>query len=181
MTFLLFASEAAAEESSFNPLTPEFGLPFFVTIAFLAVLFLLAKKVFPKLEETLADREARIKEDLEEAERTKQEAEKVLEDYKARVSQAREEANRIVEEARQAAESVRADLIKRAEGESRLIVDKAQKELAGERDRAMGELQGQLAAWSTEIAKTIVQKELTTDGHRELVDAFIRDVQQKGL
>lgn len=179
MTLFLLAAEEGAE-AGFNPLTPQFGLPFFVTIVFLVVLFLLAKKVFPKLEETMADREARIKESLEEAERTKQEAEKVLEDYKARVAQAREEANRIVDEARQAAESVRADLTKRAEAEARLIVDKAQKELSGERDRAMGELQGQLAAWSTEIAKTIVQKELNVEGHRDLVDAFIRDVQQKG-
>ena len=171
---------AAAAEGGFNPLTPEFGLPFFVTIAFLIVLYLLAKKVFPKLDETLADREARIKEDLEQAERLKAEADKVLEDYKARVAQARDEANRIVEEARQAAESLRTDRVKRAEGEARLVVDKAQKELAGERERAMGELQAQLGRWSTEIASRIVGKELSPECHRELVDAFIRDVQQKG-
>ncbi|MEO7804463.1 MAG: F0F1 ATP synthase subunit B [Actinomycetota bacterium] len=170
---------AIAEEGGFNPLDVETGLYVWTTIAFLVVLFFLAKRVFPKLQEGLADREQRIKADLERAEETRLDAERVLEDYKSRVAHAREEANGIVDEARQAAETVRADLIQRAEGDARLIVDKAQKELAGERDRTMAELQTQLASWSTQIASQIVQKELTADSQRDLVDAFIRDVQSK--
>lgn len=167
---------AIAKEGGFNPLNPEPGLYVWTTIAFLFVLFVLAKKVFPKLAEGLADREQRIKADLERAEETRLDAERVLDDYRSRVAQAREEANGIVDEARQAAEAVRADLVKRAEAEARLIVDKAQKELAGERDRTLNELQTQLASWSTEIASRIVQKELTSESQRDLVDAFIRDV-----
>lgn len=173
--------QAAEEGGTFNPLEPQWGLAVWVTLAFIVVFYFLAKKLFPRLEEGLADRERRIKGDLEKAEGTRQEAERVLEDYKSRIAQAREESNRIIDEARQAAESLKADLTKRAEGEARLIVDKAQKELSGEKDRAMAELQAQLAAWSTEIASLIVQKELTPESQRQLVDAFIRDVQEKGV
>lgn len=172
---------AQEEGVSLNPFSPEFGLYVWTLIAFVVVFYALAKRVFPKLQETLSDREQRIKGDLEQAEGTRQEAERVLEDYKSRIAQAREESNRIIDEARQAAESLKADLTKRAEGEARLIVDKAQKELSGEKDRAMAELQAQLAAWSTEIASLIVQKELTPESQRQLVDAFIRDVQEKGV
>lgn len=167
---------AAEETGGFNPLEPQFGLPFFLTIALLAVLYLLAKKVFPKLEETLADRERRIKGDLEKAEETRQEAERILEEYKARIDQAREESSRILDETRQSAEALRKELSTRAEADARLIVDKAQKSLQGERDRVLTELQAQLAAWSTEIAGRIVERELTPDAQRDLVDAFIRDV-----
>ena len=175
---LLAIAEGGAE--GFNPLAVETGLYFWTTLAFLVVLFLLARKVFPKLQEGLADREARIREDLEKAESTRTEAEKILEDYKSRVAQARDEANSIIEESRQAAEQVRRDLISRSEGEARLIVDKAQQQLAGERDRALGDLKHQLAAWSTEIAERIVERELTPQAQQDLVDAFIRNVQKEG-
>lgn len=162
-----------AKEGGFNPFNPETGLWVWTLIAFLAVLYFLAKKVFPKLQEGLADREQRIRADLEQAEETRKEAERLLEDYKARVAQARDESNRIIDEARLAADTVRKDLISRAEGDARLIVDKAQKQLSGESERALAALQGQLAQWSAAIASQIVEKEVDAKTHQGLVDSFI--------
>lgn len=179
---MLVIAFAAAQENGvdLNPFRPEFGLFVWVTISFLVVLYLLAKRVFPRLEETLADRERRIKADLEKAEQTQQQAERLLEDYKSRLAQAREESNRIIEEARQSAEQVRRDLIAKSENEARNIFERAQRELAGERERAVSELQQQLAAWSAEIASRIIEREIDADVHRKLVEAFIRDVQNEG-
>ncbi|MCA1841102.1 MAG: F0F1 ATP synthase subunit B [Actinomycetota bacterium] len=172
---------AAAAEGGFNPLKPELGLPIFVTLAFIIVLFTLAKKVFPQLQSGLADREARIKGELEEAEKTRSEAEKILEDYKSRVANVREEANKIIDEARQTAEQVRKELIGKAEGEARLVVDKAQIQLNGERERALGELQQQLAQWTTDIASRIVGKQLDAQTQKGLVDQFIAELETEGV
>lgn len=166
----------AAEEGGFNPFAPEWGLPIYVTIAFIIVLYFLAKRVFPVLNETLADREKRIKLDLEKAEEIRAEAEKILEDYKARVAQAREESNRIIEEARQSADSMRRDLISKSEAEAREIVTRAQQQLESERDRAVTDLQRQLAQWSSDIAGRIIGKELNPEAHSDLVESFIREV-----
>jgi F-type H+-transporting ATPase subunit b len=167
----------AAEK--FNPLAPEPGLFIWTTVAFIGVLVLLAKKVFPKLQETLADREQKIKADLEQAEKTRAEADRVLEDYKARVAQAREEASRIVDEARESAESVRKDLIAKAEKDARQTVEKARNQLDMERDRALSELHSQLAEWSTAIASRIVDKQLDPQSHKDLVDQFIKELEQE--
>lgn len=172
MSFVL----AAAEEGGFNPFAPEFGLPIYVTVAFLIVLYFLAKRVFPILEETMADRERRIKLDLEQAEETRAEAEKILEEYKARVNQAREESNQIVEQARQDADRVRRELVERAESEAREIVARAQEQLQSERDRAVSDLQRQLGQWSSDIAGRIIGRELNPDSHRDLVESFIKEV-----
>jgi F-type H+-transporting ATPase subunit b len=180
---LEFALRLAAEEGGAPDLNPfkvgDFGLYIWVSIAFLVVFILLGKKVFPKLEETLADRERRIKESLEEAEETRRQAEKLLEDYRTRVSQVRDEANKMIEESRKSADALRKDLVEKAETEARAIVAKAQEQLAGERERVVGQLEQQLAQWSTEIASRIIGRELTPQGHRELVEAFIRDVQKQ--
>lgn len=166
----------AEEGGGLNPFDPEFGLYIWTLVAFVVVFYLLAKKVFPKLGETLSDRERRIKDDLERAEHARRDADKTFSEYKSRIAQAREESNRMLEEARQSAEQVRADLVRKAEAESRLIVDKAQKELSGEKDRAVSDLQRQLAAWSAEIASRILEKEIDPETQRDLVESFIRDV-----
>ena len=125
MQLVLLATEAGEGGTSFNPFEPEFGLVVWTSVAFLTVLFLLSKKVFPKLQEGLADRERKIAEEIKAAEATRAEAEKILNEYKSRVAAAREETSQMVEEARGQAEKVRQDLIARAEGDARLIVDKA--------------------------------------------------------
>ena len=169
---------AVAEEGGgFNPFNPEFGLWFWTIIAFVVVFIALARRVFPKLQETLADRERRIKEDLERAEQTKTEAEAALEEYRQKINQAREESNRIVEEARQSADALRRDLMAKAETEARDVVTRAQQQLNAERERTVSELHRQLAGWSAEIASRIIQREIDPESQSELVEAFIRDVE----
>ena len=180
---LLNALVLAAEPAGGPDLNPfkvsDFGLYIWVSIAFLVVFVLLGKKIFPKLEETLADRERRIKGSLEQAEDTKRQAEKLLEDYRARVAQVREEANRMVEESRKTADGLRKDLLEKAETEARGIVTKAQQQLSAERERVVNQLEQQLAQWSTEIASRIIGRELTPQAHRDLVDSFIRDIERQ--
>ena len=175
MTLLAVAEEGGG----FNPFNPEFGLWFWTIIAFVVVFIALARRVFPKLQETLADRERRIKEDLERAEQTKNEAEAALEEYRQKINQAREESNRIVEEARRSADAVRRDLTEKAETEAREILNRAQQQLNAERERAVGELQHQLAGWSAEIASRIIQRELDAGTQAQLVDSFIDDLQNQ--
>lgn len=180
MLTLLATAAEGGEAPGFNPFKPEWGLAVWTVLAFSTVLYVLSKKVFPQLQEGLADREQKIKGEIEAAEALKNDAERILVDYKSRVSAAREETNQMIEEARAAAETVRLELVARAEGDARLIVDKARKQLAGERDRTLSELEGQLAKWATAIAGQVVQKELTPAAHKELIDGFIADVRKEG-
>jgi F-type H+-transporting ATPase subunit b len=175
MTVLVLAEEGGG----FNPFDPQFGLWVWTIIAFIIVFVVLARRVFPRLQEGLADRERRIKEDLERAEQTKTEAEAALEEYRQKINQAREESNRIVEEARRSADAVRRDLVEKAETEAREILNRAQQQLNAERERAVGELQHQLAGWSAEIASRIIQRELDAGTQAELVDSFINDLQNQ--
>lgn len=166
-----------AAEEGFNPFrVSDFALVFWVLIAFVVVLYLLARRVFPRLEATLADRERAIKEDLEKAEETRLEAERLLEEYKARVAQTREEAHRVADEIREQAQAAAKDVNAKAEAEARAIVGRTQAQLEEERKRAVGELQGALAQWSAEIASRIVNRELSPETHRDLIESFIRDV-----
>jgi len=168
-----------AAEEGFNPLSVETGLYVWTTIAFLVVLYLLAKKVFPKLEEGLADREARIREDLEKAEATRGESEKLRDDVMAQLVSVREEANRMSQEIRQAAEAAAKETLSRSEKEARGVLDKALKELEAERERMVAELRPRVGEWAVQIASKIVEKELDENAHRALIDNFVRELSKQ--
>lgn len=165
--------------NGFNPFLPDPGLYIWTAVAFFTVLYFLAKKVLPTLQKGLADREQKIKSEIEEAEALKRDAEEILSDYKVKVKTAGDETTRMIEDARAAAASVRDDLVVRAESDARSIVEKARRQLVGERERTLSELEGQLAEWAVAIAGQIVQKELTPGTQSDLIDEFIKDVSEK--
>jgi F-type H+-transporting ATPase subunit b len=145
-------------------------------LAFLIVLLILIKFAFPALRKAVKAREEKIREDVEGAERARQEAEAERAQYQAQLGDARGEANRIVEEARQAAEQVRQDLITRAEADAADIRTRANDDIRLARERAMSDLQHQVTDLSIELAEKIVERNLDSDTQRALVESYISSV-----
>ena len=83
----LLAQEAAEEESR-NPILPAWNELIWGTIAFLILLFIMYRTVFPSVNKALADRRANIEGKLEQAEREREEAEQLLEQYRRRLRDA---------------------------------------------------------------------------------------------
>jgi F-type H+-transporting ATPase subunit b len=121
-------------------------------------------------------REDRIRNDLESAERARTEAEAEKTQYLAQIAGAQDEAGRIIEEARQSAEQVRRDLIARAETEANEVRQRAEADIAVQRQRALTELRGDVAQLSIDLAERIVERNLDRDTQRQLVDSFIDQV-----
>lgn len=181
-SILLWAAEEAesgghAEEpEGIDLILPAIDELIWGAVAFALVLFVLNKFAFPKLREAVEAREKQIQGDLEAAERAKQEAQQEKENYQKQIADARGEANKIVEEARQQAENVRKDLVAKAEEEAKQIVSRAQDQIEQERTRALGELQTTVRDLSIELAEKVVGRSLDSAAHKDLVDAYIRDV-----
>ncbi len=142
-------------------------------VAFLALMALMMKFVFPRLNETLQERATAIQGRIEAAEAKYQEAEASKADYEASLADARGEADRIVEEARAAADQLRQEARGRAEAEAAQIIERAEAAVASERDRVLSELRGQVGALSVELASRIVERELDASTHEALVDEYI--------
>ena len=106
---------AAEEVKAKSPIVPEMKEVVWAVIGFVAVFSILAWKAWPAIKKSLADREQKIRGDLEGAETARHSAEVSLEEYKSQLAEARAEAGRIIEEGRVAADQVRKDLIARAE------------------------------------------------------------------
>jgi F-type H+-transporting ATPase subunit b len=170
------AEHGAEEQSTLDLILPALPELIWGTVCFVIVLVVLTKKVFPALRKSVEAREQQIADDLEAAERAKTEAQQAQEDYKRQIADARGEANRIIEEARQSAEQVRKDLIAKAERDAEQIVTRAEEQLVAERNRTVTELQSTIGDMAIELAEKVVGRALDAGTHRELVDAYIKEV-----
>ena len=163
----LLAQEAAQEESR-NPIFPATNELVWGTIAFLLLLFLMYRTVFPSINKAYKDRRANIEGKLEQAEREREEAEQLLEHYRRRLRDAEDETQRILEEARSNAERVRRDLLAKAETDAGRELDRAR--------QAIRQLRNEVGTLAVELATRVVGDSLDRERQLRLVDEYIDEL-----
>jgi len=159
-----------------SPILPELHEIVWGIISFTVVFFLLSKFAYPAIKKSMEDRTNRIRENLDDAERTRSEAQQILDDYQRQLAEARNEANRVIEEARQTAEQLRRDLIQRAEGEAAELRQRVQEEIRLAQERATADLRSRVAELAVDLAERVVERNLDRDTNLALVESFIEQV-----
>lgn len=165
---------AAAEGGeATNPILPEPNEIIWGALSFAVLFFLIAKFAFPAVKKGMDNRAAKIQGNLDEAERTRDEANTILEQYRAQLADAKNESARIIEEARQSADKLRQDLKRQAEAEVAEIKARAQEDIAAQVDRAMGDLRARVADMTIELTEKVVGRNLDRETNLALIERFI--------
>ena len=169
-------TETAHEDEAHNPILPETAELVYAALAFFILLALMWKFAFPAVQKAMEGRTQRIRDNLDEAERTKAEAQRILEEYQRQLADAKNESARIIDEARQTAEQMRRDLMVRAEAEVTELRDRSRQEIEAAQVRAVADLRTQVSELAIGAAEVVVQKNLDRDTNRALVERFIEQV-----
>lgn len=172
----LLAVEEGGEAEAFNPILPEMNEIIWGGLSFLVLFYVLKRKALPAIRKAIADREERIRADLERAESARVEAEGVLQDYWAQLADARNEAGRIIEEARRAADDVRRDLMAKAESEAAGVRARAAADLDVTVSQVRADLQREVAAFAVTLAEKIVERNLDREAQQGLIERYIEQV-----
>jgi len=159
-----------------NILMPEVNEIIWGGVGFLVVFFFLYKFGMPPLRKAMADRTERIRNDLQVAERQREEAETVLAEYRAQLNDARSEAGRIIEEARRAADQLKVEQQARLEEELAEQRARAVADIEAAKEQAMADLRGELVELAVGAAETVVQRNLDTATQTQLVEEYINQV-----
>jgi F-type H+-transporting ATPase subunit b len=152
------------------------GLIIWTFVSFFILLILLKKVAFPPILKGMKKREETIKQQLEEAQKTKREAEDLLEGYKRQLAEARSEAQKIINEGKSLGENMRKEIVQKAQAESNQIVKRAQEEIELQKQKAILELQEKIADLSIMAATKIINKSLNTEDNRRLVEEYVSKV-----
>jgi F-type H+-transporting ATPase subunit b len=167
----VLAQETAEHEQS--PILPASNELIWGTIAFLLLLFLMYRTVWPSVDKAFKNRRDNIEGKLEQAEREREEADQLLEQYRRRLRDAEDETQRILEEARSNAERVRRDLLAKAEADAGRELDRARQAIRGERDQAIRQLRNEVGTLAVELATRVVGDSLDRERQLRLVDQYI--------
>src|SRR5438132_1588040 len=113
------------QEGEFTPFSINTGLIFWTVVVFGILLALLWRFGWPALLKTVEDRERRIQQQLEEAERARAEAARLLEEHKRTIAGAKAEAQEIVARAKAVADKERETLLAKARHEYDQLLERA--------------------------------------------------------
>ncbi len=166
----------SGEDEAHNPILPETSELVYAALAFFILLALMYKFAFPAVQKAMDGRTQRIRDNLDEAERTKAEAQRILEEYQRQLADAKNESARIIDEARSTAEQMRRDLMVRAEAEVNELRERSRQEIEAAQVRAVADLRAQVSELAIGAAEVVVQKNLDRDTNRALVERYIEQV-----
>ncbi len=156
---------------------PAFGLIFWMSISFLAVMFILGKFAWPMILKALKEREESIANALNAARKAKEEMTALKADNEKLIMQARAERDLLLKEARDTRDSIVAEAKNKAQSEANKIMAQARESINNEKLAAITELKNQVAAMSIEIAEKILRQELSNDEkQKSLMDNLMKDI-----
>ncbi|MFC1477508.1 F0F1 ATP synthase subunit B [candidate division KSB1 bacterium] len=153
------------------------GLAIYAIITFLVLFVLLWKLAWPKIIGAIEEREEKIRNSLEEAEKAREAAERTTAEYQEMIAKAREESAEIIRKGTEQAEKVREDLIAKAKDDATKFVENTKKELELERDKAIQEMKLKVVDLSVAIATKIVKTSLTEEKQMELARQALKEME----
>jgi F-type H+-transporting ATPase subunit b len=151
---------AAEEGGQSNFLLPN-GTFFFVLIIFLIVLGVIGKWVVPPISEVLRERDARVKQTVEDNRRSAEQFAAADDDYEAEMAKARGEASRVRDNARAQGRKILEDMRGRAGEEVAATLQQADDELKRQADAISDELRSSVEALSATLATRVLGVEVT--------------------
>ena len=158
-------------------LQPHTGLMIWTVVTFLCLVLVLTKAAWKPILNGLNTRESKIKNDLERAEKSQQEAEALRLQFESKLAEAQKTIQDMLAKARADAEKSRAQLMEVAKGESEKILEKGRKDLSAETDRLKEELRQEVAGLSVAIAEKILQRSVDGKIQEEVLKDSLKKIE----
>ncbi len=152
------------------------SLFFWEVVSFAVLLFILAKYAFPPILRTLEERERKIRDSLDQAERHRAEAERRLKDYEGKLNAAAREAEAILDQAKGRAQRALEENEQRLLADAERIKADAAREIEHERRKAIQEIRAQTTDLAIQVAEKVVGRSLTDADHRRFAEEAVQAV-----
>jgi F-type H+-transporting ATPase subunit b len=172
----------AAEEGGGSFLvSPALGLMIWTLALFGLTMWVLKRFAFPRIQEALDKRANAIRDSIDHAEKTRQEADQILAEYRARLKEAREQAEDIVTRARKTAESTKAQATEEGRDKREELLAAARRDIEAETRRSLERIRKEVADLTVLTTEKVAHKSLTSEDHKKLVEEALSEVDFSAL
>ncbi|MDD2554296.1 MAG: F0F1 ATP synthase subunit B [Desulfotomaculaceae bacterium] len=144
-------------------------------VDFVILLIFLKLVVYKPLCKLLENRSEHVANNIAAAEQERQEAEQLKAGYEAEMRRAREKAQEIVEKATRASEDQALQIVSNAKNEAEKLKENALAGIEREKQKAVAELREQVATLSVLVAGKIINKTMSKDIQRSMINDFIKE------
>ena len=161
-------------------LTPDFGLFFWMLVAFLVVFLLLAKFGFPVITKSVEERKNFIDDSLRKAHEAQERLANIEKEGESILQEAREKQTQILREAAQTRDAIVEQAQEKDRQEGSRLLDEAKTAIAQEKNAAIADIRRQVAALSVDIAGKVLRENLKDDkSQMDLIDRMLDEVSAK--
>ena len=158
-------------------LTPDFGLFFWMFVAFLVVFLLLAKFGFPVITGMVEERKNFIDESLRKAHEAQERLANIEKEGESILQEAREKQAQILKEAAETRDAIVEKAQDKARAEGARLLEDARVAIEQEKKAAIADIRAQVATLSVEIAEKVLRQNLKDDkSQMDLIDRMLDDV-----
>lgn len=154
-------------------ITPGLGLLFWMTLAFLMLLFILGKYAWKPIMKSLKERETAIHDALHAADKAREEMKLLKFSNEQLLREAKNERDIILADARKVRDAIIEESRRKGSEEANRIIQAARENINNERMAAMTDLKNQLAEMSLDVSRQLLKRELSEPKKQE---AFIRQL-----
>ncbi len=170
------ATTEGAEAAKGGLLTPSGGLMFWTLIIFVLLFFILSRYAFKPITAAVEAREKALEDAIAGAKADREAAAQLLADHRAQIDGARAEAQKMIVEGRQIGEKVRADMIEETRVQQQDMLERARREIEGEKQRAIAELRREAVDLAIAGAGKVIEKNLDDASNRRIVESFLSSI-----
>ncbi len=153
---------------SLNP-----GLIVWTIISFVALVIVLSKYAWKPLLKALEEREQKIRDSLERAEKARAEATELLKQNERNMARAEEEYQRIIREAKSLGDKMKEDIVSKAHQQAQRELQHAKEEIQRDLDAAKQQLRSEVADLAIKAAEKILDETLDAGRHKKMVDTVL--------
>jgi len=171
---------AAEESSKVDLLTPHGGLMVWTLVIFIGLFFILSRYAFGPITRAVEAREQALQDAIDQAKRDREEAARILAEHRAQLEGSRAEAQKIIAEGRAVGEKLRAEMLEGTQKQQQDLLERARREIAGERDRAIVQIREEAVDLALAAASKVIEKNLDDSANRKLVEGYLASANVRG-
>lgn len=157
-------------------LTPDFGLLFWMLLAFLIVFFLMAKYGFPIITKMVEDRKNYIDESLQKAHEANERLAGIQRESERLLAEARAKQAEILAQAKATGDSIVSEARNKAQADGAKLLQEAKAQIAAEKENALRDIRQTVADLSIVIAEKVVRQKLANnDEQQALIEQMLNE------
>ncbi len=143
----------------------------------LLILYLLFKRfLFGPIKKMIDDRQKEVDDIYSDAETARESASELKAEYEEKMRCAAEESEEILKAAHRRAQLKEEEILKEANAEASRVLERAEEQIELEKKRAINEVKDQVSSMAIGIASAVIERDVSEDEHRELIDDFINNI-----